>query len=181
MPSRVSKRDTYEVKNPNSLDAVDLDFLPEYLRNKIYATFDRYFAFGLLPQKSYTIEDDGIPAFPNNMAVLDSDEIGNILGEYTAWYAMTADKKKYLAVAYNVVNAELETTFRKALATMTAKVNLEVKKADARSSEDYLVVEEYLQMVSNLMDMLDIELSKLDKSISTLSREISRRERFSGI
>lgn len=183
MPSRNSKEkyqrisdENYEVKYPDTENAINLDFLPDELRDKVFRTFDRYFGMNLLPQKPY--EDEELPAFPNSMATLTSDEVGDYLGRFTAWYAFTADKKKYLAVAYNVVQNELDITYRKSLATMTTKANLEIKKAEARSTEDYLIIEEYAQEVSNLMDMLDIELNKLDKSIATLSREVSRRERF---
>ena len=189
MPSRNNKRSRtfdridqqaeYEVKYADTLKAVNLDFLPDDIRVKVYRTFDRYFGFGLLAQVAYSGEE--LPSFPNNVATLNSDEVGDYLGQFTAWYSFTADKKKYLTVAYNVVSNELDITYRQSLATMTTKANLEIKKAEARSTDDYLIIEEYLQEVANLMDMLDIELTKLDKSIASLSREISRRERTSGI
>lgn len=157
----------------------DISFLPEDYKERIWNTFDKYFNLGLLPQVAYT--DDELPAFPNNVATLDSDEVGNYLGKFTAWFAYTADKKKYLTVAQNVVSGELDVIYRKTLATMVTKANLEIKKAEAKSSEEYLIVEEYVQDIENLVQMLDIELGKLDKSIGTLSREISRRERASGI
>jgi len=168
----------YEVRNKNSEKVVELEFLPNKLRDRVYRTFDRYFALNLLPQQPYM--DEELPAFPNSMATLQSDEIGDYLGRFTAWYAYTADKKKYLSVALNVVSNELDIVYRQSLATMTAKANLEIKKAEARSTDEYLLIEEYVQEVGNLMDMLDIELNKLDKSIATLSREVSRRERASG-
>lgn len=176
---RIDQEAEYEVKYGDTLKAINLDFLPDDLREKVYRTFDRYFGFGLLSQAAYNGEE--LPSFPNGVATLNSDEVGDFLGQFTAWYAFTADKKKYLVVAMNVVSNELDIIFRKELATMTTKANLEIKKAAARVTEDYLIVEEYVQEVGNLMDMLDIELNKLDKSIASLSREISRRERFSGI
>lgn len=176
---RIDQETEYEVKYGDTLKAINLDFLPDDLREKVYRTFDRYFGFGLLSQAAYKGEE--LPSFPNGVATLNSDEVGDFLGQFTAWYAFTADKKKYLVVAMNVVSNELDIIFRKELATMTTKANLEIKKAAARVTEDYLIVEEYVQEVGNLMDMLDIELNKLDKSIASLSREISRRERFSGI
>jgi hypothetical protein len=182
MPVR-NKKSTKGVYAPiheeEVIGAVNLEFLPDEMRDKVYRTFDRYFSLGLLPQRPYV--DEELPAFPNAMATLQSDEVGDYLGRFTAWYTYTADKKKYLAVAYNVVSNELDIIYRTSLATMTTKANLEIKKAEARTGTDYLVVEEYLQEVSNLMDMIDIELSKLDKAVATLSREISRRERTSGM
>lgn len=176
---RIDQQTEYEVKYGDTLKAINLDFLPDELRKKIYRTFDRYFGFGLLSQVAY--KGEKLPSFPNSVATLDSDEVGDYLGKFTAWYAFTADKKKYLVVALNVVENELDIIFRQELATMTTKANLEIKKAAARVTEDYLIVEEYVQEVANLMDMLDIELSKLDKTIASLSREISRRERTPGL
>lgn len=177
MPVR-SPSKKYEVSSKETKEVVDIDFLPENIKDKVYEAFDRYFGFGLLHQ--LTCESEELPAFPNSAASLDSDEIGNYLGEFTAWYVFTADKKKYMGVAANVLEREMDLVYRKSLSTMTTKANLEIKKCEAKSTTEYLELEEYSMMVENIVYMLDIELQKLDKAIASLSREVSRRERYSG-
>ena len=158
---------------------VDLSFLPREMVVRIDDIFDGYFGLGMKP--SNKVMDGGYsPKFPSDMASLSSPDLGNTLGEYTAWYAYASDKLKYIAVACNHVETEMDKVIDAELGTMIAdKGNIEAKKSKAKSSPDYITLVSYHQKLDGIKNLLDNELKMYDKCITTLSREISRRE-FNG-
>jgi len=155
---------------------VDLSYLPDVYRAKINEIFDGYFSLGMKKSNWDNVEDN-TPQFPSKLATLTSPDLGNILGRYTAWYSFASDKLKYIAVAHNFIDQELNKELERALGGLVAdKGNIEAKKAKAKSSPDYILVYTYIQKLRGIKTLLEMELGNYDRCISTLSREISRRE-----
>jgi len=160
-------------------DILDLSFLPRQMIERIDDIFDSYFGLGM-KKSNATMEGNYTPRFPADMASLTSPELGNTLGEYTAWFAYASDKLKYIVVACSHIEREMDRVIDGELGTMVAdKGNIEAKKSKAKSSSDYITLVSYHQKLSGLKILLDSELKSYDKCISTLSREVSRRE-FNG-
>ena len=112
---------------------------------------------------------------------LSSPALGDIHGEFAAWHSFASDKIKYIAVAKNHLQGEMDMIVDRELGKLVAdKGNIEAKKAKARNSEQYRLMFSYMQNLIGLHTMLDLELDSYDKSISVLSREISRRENNAG-
>jgi hypothetical protein len=184
MPTRKrpSMSQNMQQENPDQLidTPVDLSFLPEQYLSKINSIFDSYFGLGM-KKSSMQIEDDFTPTFPNNMSSLSSPELGDILGEYTAWYSFTIDKSKYIGVALNYIEEELREIVDEKLGEMVdSKGNIEAKKSKARSSMEYKSIIMYAHRLRGMKAMLESELTNYDKCIATLSREVSRREHSGG-
>lgn len=160
-------------------DILDLSFLPRDILARVDDIFDSYFGLGMKPSNNI-MERSYTPQFPSDMASLSSPELGNRLGEYTAWYAYASDKLKYIVVACNHIEGEMDRVIDKELGTMVAdKGNIEAKKSKAKSSTDYITLISYHQKLSGMKILLDSELKSYDKCIASLSREVSRRE-FNG-
>lgn len=159
---------------------VDLDFLPDHYIKRIGDIFDMYLGLGM-KYSAMQLEDDATPSFPNKVSSLSSPELGDVLGRYTSWYSYTMDKHKYISVALNFLEEELTKESNDYLGdNVASKGNIEAKKADARRQDGYLAILEYAQKLRGLKIMLDGELSNYDRCISTLSREVSRRENSGG-
>ena len=171
-------RTNTEIKehNGNHGNLIDLDFLPREMVERIDDIFDSYFGLGMKPS-NMVMEGKYTPRFPSEMASLSSPELGNTLGSYTAWFSYASDKLKYIVVACSHVEREMEKVIDSELGTMVAdKGNIEAKKSKAKSSPDYISLISYHQKLAGLKILLDSELKSYDKCISTLSREVSRRE-----
>ena len=181
-PVRKAQHTERSAHNPNEgkyTDILDLTFLPRTMVERIDDIFDSYFGLGMKPSHM-VMEKSHTPRFPSDMASLSSPELGNTLGEYTAWYSYASDKLKYIVVACNHIEGEMDRVVDKELGTMVAdKGNIEAKKSKAKSSSDYITLVSYHQKLAGLKILLDSELKSYDKCIATLSREVSRRE-FNG-
>ena len=168
-------------RQPRTVDTdannfVNLSFLPDKYVKRIQEIFDGYFSLGMKPSY-WQYVDEATPKFPNAVSSLTSGELGDTMGSYTAWYAFTSDKKKYVAVACNYMERELTKAQDATLGELVAeKGNIEAKKAQARNHPDYLSLLSYTQRLQGILTMLDAELDSYDKCIFTLSREINRRE-----
>src|SRR5699024_4783773 len=93
-------------KNSKYADLVNLDFLPEEYVNRIDDIFDAYFSLGMKSRKD-SIES-GAPVFPQKVSSLSSRELGDVLGEYTAWYSYASDKHKYILVSTNFIETKMQ-------------------------------------------------------------------------
>ena len=159
---------------------VDLSDLPEHYRDRITKIFDGFFSLGM-KQSYWESVADSSPMFPNNLSTLSSPQLGDVLGQYTAWYAFAGDKLKYIAVAHNYIEQELASTLEAELGTMVeSKGNIEAKKAKAKSTDQYKLIYSYIQKLKGMKTLLETEMATYDKCISTLSREVTRREHNAG-
>lgn len=158
---------------------VDLSYLPENYIKRIDDIFDSFFGLGM-KYRSDKMETSA-PVFPNKVSTLSSIELGNVLSEYTAWASYGADKAKYVTVAYDFIETELQRIIDRGLGDMVAdKGNIEAKKAKARASEEYQTMLHYLQKLRGLKTMLDMEVANYDKCVASLSREVARRSANAG-
>ncbi len=158
-------------------DVLELSFLPENLQKKIEQIFDSYFGFGY-KSKIQTIDEETVPHFPNQISSLDSGQIGDIQSKFTAWYAYSLEKLRYVAVAASVVEGEIEDALNRAIVDQIgSKATVEEKKSKAKTAPEYVALLSYKSRLTNLKDMLDSSAKSYDKSIATISREISRREK----
>lgn len=180
MPKRTEK----EVKTSEQVvgkykEAVDLSFLPEDYIRRIDEIFDSYFNLGMKLRRGEM--DADTPIFPSKVSSLSSPELGDELSKFTAWYSYASDKQKYVAVADNYLQQQMNKVMDKALGEMvTGGGNIKAKEAKARSSEEYMLLMSYKHKLSGLKILLDSELSNYDKCISSLSREVARREHHGG-
>lgn len=161
-------------------DLVDLSFLPEEYIRRIDGIFDSYFGLGM-KQRTAGVDDDLAPVFPSKISGLSSPELGDVLSKFTAWFSFASDKHKYILVAANHIETEMQKVLDNELGQLVAdKGNIEAKKSKARSSVGYITLVAYHQKLSGLKTLLDQELLNYDKCISSLSREVSRRENNAG-
>lgn len=179
MPKRETKE---EVKL--SAEEVDLTFLPEDLMEEINRIFQNYFKLGI-PKISQKIDEGSVPNFPNNISSLNSDEVGNEQAKFTAWYNYVIERFRYVSVACSVMEKaaqeELDASkIRVAQEKRDWKPTVEEKLSLARQDPSYIAIVKYKIRLDGMKDMLDNDLKKLDKSIASLSRDISRRERIAG-
>ena len=159
---------------------VDLSFLPEEYLSRINEILDAYLGLGM-KYSNMEMVDDNTPSFPNSMSSLSSPELGDVLGKYTSWYSFAIDKSKYIAVALNFIEEELKDALDDELGGLVKeKGNIEAKKSAARATTSYRTILQYAQRLRGMKIMLDSELDNYDKCISTLSREVSRREHSGG-
>lgn len=162
-------------------DLVDLSYLPQEYVERIDKIFDSYFYLGMKKSSWTKMQEDNAPQFPNKLSSLSSPQIGDELGKYTAWYSFASDKLKYVSVACNFIEQELQRVFDLELGKLyDDKGNVELKKAKARSSEEYILIQSYAQKLRGVKVLLEQEMEGYDKCISTLSREVSRRENNAG-
>ena len=159
---------------------INLDFLPiEYVK-RIDDIFDSYFNLGMKARTS-GVDEDTAPMFPTKVSSLNSPELGDVLSKFTAWYSFASDKCKYVTVANNYIETEMQKILDRELGTMVSdKGNIEAKKSQARSSTEYITLISYHQKLIGLKTLLERELVNYDKCIASLSREVSRRENNAG-
>lgn len=182
MPSRRTRPTVAVEESPNEKynRLVDLSYLPDAYTSKINNIFDSYFSLGMRSNNWESVEDSP-KQFPNKLSTLTSPSLGDELGRYTAWYAFASDKLKYIAVAHNYIEQELQKELEITLGGMVAdKGNIETKKAKAKSSDSYKLIYSYIQKLKGIKTLLEMELDNYDRCISTLSREVSRREHSGG-
>jgi hypothetical protein len=161
--------------------SIDLSYLPEELQKKITTIFDRYFAFGFVKYRKEDIDGDDVAPFPNKISGLTSPALGDLQSQYSGWHGFTLDKLKYVAVARTVLDAELQKTLDAHLGSMVAdKGNLDLKTAKAKSEPDYVAILSYKIELDGLYSMVKTEADRYEKQLSTISREISRRESNAG-
>ncbi len=159
---------------------VDLDFLPREIIERVDDIFDSYFHLGM-KEGGYKMKGEHSPQFVANVSSLTSPQLGDKLGEYTAWYSYASDKAKYVIVACNHVESEMERAMDREVGQQVQdKGNIDAKKAKARSSQEYMMLGSYHQKLVGLKIMLEKELQIYDKCIASLSREVSRREHNGG-
>lgn len=176
MPPRRSTTETGKSKHS---DIIDLD-LPENHIKRIDNIFDTYFGLGMR-KRTDTMEGNSTPIFPTKIASMQSTELGNTLSHYSAWASYTSDKAKYVTVACNYMEQEIQSIVDRALGDQVGdKGNIEAKKAKARASVEYQSMLGYVQKLKGLKTMLDMEVNSLNSSIQSLSREVSRREMNGG-
>lgn len=176
-PEVVAEKSTEKKRKYSGL--IDLDFLPKEYVDRIDDIFDSYFSLGMKSRVDRM--DSDAPVFPMKISTLSSRELGDILGEYTAWFSYASDKHKYIVVASNFIDTRMQSIIDKELGSMVAdKGNIEAKKSKARSSEDYVTLLAYHQKLDGVRVLLDKELNQFDKCIASLSREVSRREHNGG-
>lgn len=169
-----------EVEENGYAELIDLSFLTREMVERIDDIFDGYFGLGM-KRSNMIMEGAYTPNFPSDMASLTSPDLGNTLGEYTAWYSYASDKLKYIVVACNYIESEMEKVIDRELGTMVAdKGNIEAKKSKAKSSPNFITFVSYHQKLSGMKILLESELKSYDKCIATLSREVSRREHNGG-
>lgn len=176
----VRSRGTEEKKSKGKYShLVNLEFLPQEYIRRIDEIFDSYFNLGM-KQRTDTI-DDGSPIFPLKVSSLSSPELGDVLSKFTAWFSYASDKNKYVVVANNHIEIEMQKIVDAELGTMVSdKGNIEAKKSKAKSSTEYVTLLSYHQKLRGLKTLLDAELTNYDKCISSLSREVARRENNAG-
>tara|TARA_Y100000034_G_scaffold29728_1_gene36200 strand:+ start:69542 stop:70123 length:582 start_codon:yes stop_codon:yes gene_type:complete len=179
--SRIDKRREAPQQNNGEgkyADLVDISFLPRELVERIDDIFDSYFKLGMRRNPS-SLEE--APEFPDQVSSLTSPELGDVLGEYTAWFSFASDKNKYVGVAASFLESEMSRIMDEQLGEMVEdRGNIDAKKAKARSSDEYKSYLVYAQKLRGLKYMLESEVSRYDKCISSLSREVSRREHNAG-
>ena len=168
-----------EKKASDYNDLLDLSFLPREIVERVDDIFDSYFGLGMKPRTSRI--ESNLPDFPTEISSLSSPDVGDYLAEYTAWYAFAADKNKYVTTACNYLESEMQRIVDLEVGKQVLdKGNIEAKKAKARSSEEYMMYYSYLQKMTGLKTMLSQEIAMYDKCITSLSREVSRREHNAG-
>lgn len=161
-------------------DLVDISFLPEPFIRRIDDIFDSYFNLGM-KRRSGGIEEESAPEFPSRVSDMSSPDLGNELSKFTAWFSYASDKHKYVLVANNHIELEMQKNLDFELGNLVAdKGNIEAKKSKARSSPEYIMLVSYHQKLVGLKTLLDRELMNYDKCISSLSREVTRREHSGG-
>jgi len=178
------RRNTVPEEKPeykgNHVQLVNLSFLPEIHLKRIDDIFDSYFALGMR-QRASGIDENTAPMFPSKVSTLNSPELGDTLAKFTAWYSFASDKHKYVLVANNHIEFEMQKLLDLELGRQTVdKGNIETKKSKARSAPDYISMVAYHQKLVGLKTLLDRELANYDKCMSSLSREIARREMNGG-
>lgn len=155
---------------------IDLSYLPDNIVRRIDEIFDSYYKMGMKPNLM-AIKGDSAPRFPSKVSSISSPDLGDIYGEFSAWHSFTSDKFKYVLVACNHIESEMAMAIDMEVGNMVSdKGNIEAKKAKARSSEKYMMLTSYHQKLMGLKIMLSTELSSYLQSITSLSREMSRRE-----
>ena len=152
MPVRKGKKRTEKsgssVKKPvnpteDVIKDLNLTFLPREYVERIDDIFDGFFNLGM-PYSQVQRDIIDAPTFPRNMSSLSSGQLGDRLGEYTAWYSYISDRFKYIATATTYMEGELQKVQDRALGELiTGGGNIETKKAKARSSEEYLTLQSY--------------------------------------
>jgi hypothetical protein len=174
MPKRDEEVGATPVKRTTKEVPVELGFLPERLQTRVHDIFNTYFGFGF---KAVTqeVDKDDAPNFPNQVSTMSSGEVGDELAKATAWYAYTVEKLRYVAVACTVLEKELEHTLNSAMVCASGK-NKEQRLAEAKTDPSYVSMVGYHTKLEGVRSMLDSTAKGFDKSITTLSREISRRE-----
>lgn len=181
MPVRTKKGTNTQKEVVNDIISdLNLNFLPREYVQRIDDIFEGFFNLGL-PYSQVDKDVLDAPTFPRNISSLSSSELGDILGEYTAWYSYISDKFKYIATASTYINGELQKAMDRVLGEMvTGGGNIDAKKAKARSSEEYQTINSYAVKLNGIRGMLEEDLANYDKCISSLSREVTRREHNGG-
>jgi hypothetical protein len=155
---------------------IDIDFLPENLKEKINRVFDNYFGLGLASKVRH---EGNLPNFPNQVSSLDSNQLADVHSQYTAWFGYVSDKLKYINVACTIVNNEAQEAFNYVLSSLSGlKINLKEKEARAKGDEGYKVLKDYLIQLEAFRTMLDAETTTLEKQMMSLARELRRRENY---
>lgn len=180
MPRRNTRQETEKKEQGKYNNLVDLSFLPDEYIRRIDGIFDSYFNLGMR-QRTVGVDDDLAPIFPSKVSDLSSPELGDVLSKFTAWFSFASDKHKYILVANNHIEMEMQKILDRELGQLVAdKGNIEAKKSKARSSTEYITLVSYHQKLIGLKTLLDRELANYDKCISSLSREVARRENNAG-
>ena len=184
MPVRTVGSNSTEERGENLqgkyTDIIDLNWLPDKYIKRIDDTFDAYFKLGMKKSKVMMSGSES-PRFVSDMATMSSPDLGNKLGEYTAWFSYASDKFKYLLVACTFIENEMAKVMDSVVGGMVeGKGNIDAKKAKARSTPEYIMLGSYHQKLEGMKIMMDNELKNYDKCIQTLSREVSRRENNGG-
>ena len=159
-----------------------ISFLPQKYAEKVENIFNSYFSL-VMPKVYKITEDNSVPTFPNKVSTLSSQELGDYHSNLAAWLSYTSDKLKYLKVAHLVVSNEPTKIKNAYIATNPPKRNERTKEmidAEAKTSVDYEAVEVYAIKLDGISLMLEQEYLKYEKSVSSLSREIARREVTAG-
>ena len=179
MPPKRTKTEVIEVVDEYK-DLADFSYLKDEYVQRIHDIFNTYFHLGI-KRNPAAYASKSPPSFPNDISSLSSSALGNVYGEFTAWYGFIADRFKYYTVAKNVMRAEVDKSVNAELANLVlSKGNIKTKEAVAKTSEEYITLKVYLLKIESVVEMLGNDLSSYDKSIATLSREIARREANGG-
>ena len=178
MPVRNKQVQNEQVKQGYP-ELIDLSFLPEKYIKRIDDIFDSYFSLGM--KKRVGSMEDNSPIFPSKISTLTSPQLGDTLSQFTAWSAYASDKHKYVIVANNFIEQEMQKVLDLELGQLTLeKGNIETKKSQARSSQSYMLLVSYHQKLIGLKTLLDKEVGNFERCIASISREVSRREHHGG-
>ena len=167
-------------------ELVNLGFLPAAIQNRIAETFDFYFGLGGFRARTQTVNAEEAPNFPNQLSGLESGEVGDLLANATSWFAFTNEKLRYIGVALQVLNAELDQSYDSALVGLSGGstrggLTESERKSKAKLDPVYLGMLMYRNKLENVKGMLDNLSKTYDRNITTLSREVTRRERTTGL
>lgn len=117
------------------------------------------------------------PKFPTPLSVCSLDTIGDVLGEYAVWRNYTEDLVSYALANLTRVKHDYDMEVAKAYIMVSGKNNTERDAKVSLEPNVSSLAEE--QMDSQIYyDMVSSKLGSIEKSIATLSREISRRSQI---
>lgn len=177
MPKRESFVPSKPATGITEVDAL-IEKLPQDVLARVGEIYDTYLKINTIkPVKQLSTDSLDIP---NSISSLLSTELGDLHGRYAAWYSYFIDRIKFLRVASTVIGEELRILYAGHFVSYEKGMTVEVKKLKAETEPDYRAMRVHQTRVDAAIAALDEDIRKMDKMLSVLSRETSRREHNAG-
>ena len=120
-------------------------------------------------------EPKAVPAYPEEVSTLTSQQLADYHAIYTAWYAYISDKLKMFRLEESKLQFELGILLRKGLAIASGKT-IKEKETQVKITDEYLELESKWFEKKQICDQLSMELDTLEKMFMSLRSEMRRRE-----
>ena len=120
-------------------------------------------------------EPKEVPAYPEEVSTLTSQELSDYHAIYTAWYAYISDRLKLFRLEESKLKFELGVMLRKGLAIASGKT-IKEKETKVKITDEYLELESKWFEKKQVCDQFSMELETLEKMFMSLRSEMRRRE-----
>jgi hypothetical protein len=141
---------------------------------KTVTTFNRYKSLGFDKKNKPVIE---FPKFPLRLSAISLNALGDLLGEYTVWREYTEDLLVVALCEFNEQASIHDLEYAKVFLTISGK-NRDERESRVLTDNKIVDSTDSRLRAEMYFNLLTTKLSSIEKSIATLSREISRRSQI---
>lgn len=136
-------------------------------------TDSRYIKLGF---NYVTKPEEDMPTMPDKMSNINSQELGNYMSTYAAWREYTEEVLMQAVMDYLLIEEKYDLEYKKSWLTTPKTSTVKDKEYEIETLSFFVDLRRELTEASLYKQMIEAKYNSINNAISTLSREITRRQ-----